>query len=136
VSCQRRHGEQRHLVWCGQARALHAGADGLADAEFFPQAAGCQDDAKFEDGINVDLGHDGLAANRQGVGGIGVDDTVDAGDQALQGGSVELVSAAKAVDHARFGALGLGVPFILGEGVVGDRGAVAVSPLGDAQIHA
>jgi hypothetical protein len=69
-------------------------------------------------------------------GGIGVDDAVDAGDQTLQGGAVELVGPAEAVDHAGFGTLGCGVPVILGEGVVGDGGAIAVSPLGDTQIHA
>ena len=63
---------------------------------------------------------------------VGVDDAVDAGDQALQGGAVELVGAAEAVHHPRFGALGLGVPDVFGEGVVGDSGAVAVAPLGDA----
>jgi hypothetical protein len=118
----RRHGKQGHLVWRGQSRARHAGADGFADAEFFPKPAGRQHDAKFEDEIDVDvdLGDGGLAADRQGVGGIGVDDVVDADDQALQGGVAETVR------HPHFGALGLGVLFVLGEGVVGDRRAVAV----------
>ena len=40
------------------------------------------------------------------------------------------------MDDLRFGALGLGVPDIFGEGVVGDGGAIAVTPLGDAQVHA
>ena len=136
VQTLRRHGEQRQLVRRGQVSAVHAGADGLADAEFLPQGAGDQCDAEVEDGVDLDLRDGGLAADRQGASGIGVDDALDAGDQTLQGGAVELVGAAEAVHHPRFGALGLGVPVVLGEGVVGDRGAVAVTPLGDAQIHA
>jgi hypothetical protein len=114
-----------------QAGAAHAGADGLADAEFFPQTAGRQHDPEFEDGVDLDLSNGGLAVGRQGVGGISIDYAVDAGDQTLQGGAVELVGAAETVDHAGFGTLGLGVPIIFGEGVVGDGGAIAVSPLGD-----
>ena len=120
----------------GQLGAVHAGTDGPADAEFLPQGAGDQHDAEVEDGVDLDLRDGGLAADRQGVSGIGVDDALDADDQTLQGGAVELVGAAEAMHHPRFGALGLGVPFILGEGVVGDGGAVAITPLGDAQIHA
>ena len=92
-----------------QPGAGHAGADGLANAELLPQAAGGQHDAEFEDSVDLDLRSDGLAA-ATGVGGIGIDDAVDAGDQALQAGAVDLVSAAEAVDHPRFGALGRGVP--------------------------
>jgi hypothetical protein len=113
-----------------------ARADGLADAEFLPQGAGGQHDAEFEDGVDLDVGQAGLAAAGNGTGGISVDDALDGGDQALQGGLVELISAAEVVDDLRFGALGLGVPDVLGQGVVGDGGAIAVTPLGDAQIHA
>jgi hypothetical protein len=74
-------------------------------------------------------------AQGQSVDGIGIDDAADAGDQALQGGFVDPIGAAEAVHHPHLGTLGGGVPDILGEGVVGDGGAVAVSPLGDAQIH-
>jgi hypothetical protein len=119
-----------------QAGAAHAGADGLADAELLPKTAGHPDDAKFEDGVDVDLGNDGLAAGGRSIVCIGIDDAVNACDQTLQGGAVELVGAAEAVDHASFRAPGLSVPIVFGEGVVGDRGAIAVSPLGDTQIHA
>jgi len=78
----------------------------------------------------------GLAAHRQGVGGIGIDDAVDAGGQALQGGFVDPIGAPEAVHHPHFRALGGGVPDVLGESVVGGAGAVAVPPLGDAEIHA
>jgi len=64
-----------------QAGLCQAGADGFADAEFLPQSAGGQHDAEFEDGIDLDVGEIGLAADRQGVGGIGVDDALDGGDQ-------------------------------------------------------
>ena len=131
-----RHGEQRHLVRRAQVSLCQARADGRADAEFLPQGAGGQHNAEFEDGIDRDVGQAGLAAGGQGVDGIGVDDALDGGDEALQGGFVELIGAAEVVDDLRLGALGLGVPDILGEGVVGDGGAIAVTPLGDAQIHA
>jgi hypothetical protein len=80
--------------------AAHAGADVLADAEFFPQTTGRQHDPEFEDGVDLDLSIGGLAVCRQGVGGIGIDDAVDAGDQTLQGGAVELIGDAETVDHA------------------------------------
>ena len=85
--------------------------------------------------VDLDLGEGGLAAQGQGVGGIGIDDAVDAGDQALQGGCADPISAPEAVHHPHFRALGGGVPDILGESAVGGRGAVAVASLGDAQIH-
>jgi hypothetical protein len=119
----------------GQLGAGHAGADGLANAQLLPQAAGGQYDAEFEDSVDLDLGEGGLAAQGQGVGGIGIDDAVDAGDQALQGGCADPISAPEAVHHPHFRALGGGVPDILGESAVGGRGAVAVASLGDAQIH-
>ena len=135
IQALRRHGKQRNLMRGSQAGAGHAGADGLADAQLLPQAAGGQHDAEFEDSVDLDLGEGGFAAQGQGVGGIGIDDAVDAGDQALQGGFVDPIGAAEAVHHPHLGTLGGGVPDILGESVVGDGGAVAVPPLGDAQIH-
>jgi hypothetical protein len=127
-----RHGEQRRRVRGGEAGAGEAAADGGSDAELLPQAAGGQHDAKVEDGVDLDLAQAGL-----GRGAVaGLEHAVDAGDQAPQGGGAELVGAAEAVDHPRLGAPGLGVPAVLGEGVVGDRGAVAVPPLGFPQVHA
>ena len=67
---------------------------------------------------------------------VSADDALDGGDQALQGGFVELIGAAEGVDDLRFGALGLGVPNVLSQGVVDDGGAIAVTSLGDTQIHA
>jgi hypothetical protein len=67
VKALRRHGEQGDLVRRGQAGTVHAAADGLANAEFFPQTAGRQHDAEFEDGVDVDLGNGGLAAGWQGI---------------------------------------------------------------------
>jgi hypothetical protein len=40
------------------------------------------------------------------------------------------------MDDLRFRALGLSVPDVLGQDVLGDGGAVAVTPLGDTQVHA
>ena len=135
VEALRRHGEQGPLVRRAQLCLRQAGADGLTDAEFLPQGTSDQYDTEFEGGIDLDVGEAGFAADRQGAG-VSIDDAVDGGDQALQGGFVELIGAAEVVDDLRFGALGLGVPDVLGEGVVGDGGAIAVTPLGDAQIHA
>src|SRR4051794_30934327 len=87
-----------------------------------------RDDRSYPGGNSCDTGG--------GAGGIGADDALDGGDQALQGGFAELIGAAEVVDDLRFGALGLGVPDIFGEGVVGDGGAIAVTPLGGAQIYA
>jgi hypothetical protein len=113
-----------------------AGAEGLTDAEFLPQGAGGQHDAELEDGVALEVGEAGLAACGQGADGLGADDALDGGDQALQGGFVELIGAAEVVDDLRFAALGLGVSDVLGEGIGGDGGAIAVTPLGDAQIQA
>ena len=49
---------------------------------------------------------------------------------------VSVSGTAEIVDDLRLGTLGLGVPDVLSQGVVGDGGAVAVTPLGDAQVHA
>jgi hypothetical protein len=57
---------------------------------------------------------------------------LDGGNQALQGGFIELIGAAEGVDDLRFGALGLSVPDVLSQGVVDDGRAIAVTPLGDA----
>ncbi len=68
-------------------------------------------------------------------GGVDIEDTLDAGDEALKGGAVELVGATEAVHDARLGSSGLGVPDVLGERVVGDGGSVAVPALCDAQVY-
>ena len=47
-----------------------------------------------------------------------------------------MIGTAEIVDDLRFGALGLSVPNVLSQGVVGDGGAIAVTPLGDAQVDA
>lgn len=132
----RRHGEEGGLVRRGQAGTGEARADRLADAEFLPEPARRQHDAEFEDGLDVDLRQRGRATGGERVSGIDIEDAVDAGDEALKGGVVELVGAAEAVHDAGLGAPGLGVPEVLGEGVVGNGGTVAVSPLGDPQVHA
>ncbi|HEX6010233.1 MAG TPA: hypothetical protein VFY87_00220 [Geminicoccaceae bacterium] len=129
-----RHGEQRRRVRGGEAGAGEAAADGGPDAEFLPQAAGGQHDAEVEDRVDLDLAETDLGGGSDAVAGL--KHAVDAGDQALQSGGVELVGAAEAVEHPRLGAPGLGIPAVLGEGVVGDRGAVAVPPLGFPQVYA
>ena len=56
--------------------------------------------------------------------------------QPFEGGPIELIGPAETVHHAGLSPLGIRVPDALGEAVVGDRRAVAILPLGDAQIHA
>ena len=75
---------------------------------------------------------------RRAAGGVVavIEDAVDAVDQPFEGGSIELIGAAETMHHVGLASLGVGVPDALGEGVVGDGRAVAVLPLGDAQIHA
>ena len=119
---------------CGQPALCDAAPDRRTDAEILPQSAGGQHDAEFEDLIHLDLGD--LRGSTARDGHIFVEYAVDAVDQALQGGAVELVGTAGILHDARLGALGGSVPGALGQGVVDDRRAVAVVSLGDPQIRA
>jgi hypothetical protein len=65
-----------------------------------------------------------------------IEDAVDAVHQPFERGPIELIGAAETVHHARLSPLGVGVPDALSEGVVGDRRAVAILALGDAQVDA
>jgi hypothetical protein len=107
-------------------------ADRLADPERLPQGPRHQHHTELEHLLDLDLRQPprGLA-----VGLFGAEHAVDALDQALQRLPVELVGAAEAVDDARLGAPGRGVPDVLGEPVVGDGRAVPVAPLGDPKVH-
>lgn len=100
----------------------------------FPRAAGGQHNAEIERRVDLDFQGNGLAAGGRGL--AGVEDAVVAGDQTAQGGGVHLIGVAENVDHARLGPFGAGVPDVLGERVTGDRGTVAIPPVGDPQRHA
>ena len=63
-------------------------------------------------------------------------DPPDARDQPLQGGAVELVLAAEAVDHAGLDMALLGVAAVLGQGEVAHHRAVLVPSLRGPEIHA
>ena len=105
------------------------------DAEFLPQRAGGEHHAQFEHPLDLDLGDVGrVTAGNRAV--IAIEHAIDAFHQSFESGAIDLIGAAEAMDHAGFAALCVGVPDALGEGVVGDGRAVAVLPLGDAQIHA
>ena len=129
----RRHREQGRLVGRAQPGRLEPPADRLADAELLPQGPRHQHHTELEHPLDLDLRQPprGLAA-----GLFGAEHAVDALDQPLQRLAVERVGAAEAVDDARLGALGRGVPDVLGEPVVGDGRAVPVAPFGDPQVHA
>lgn len=60
----------------------------------------------------------------------------DRAAQADEGIAVELIGAPEVVDDLHAGALGLGVPDVVGELVVGDLAAVAVLAAGSAEVHA
>jgi hypothetical protein len=131
----RRHGEECGLMRRGQFAFGDAAPNRRADAEILPQAARGQHDAEFEHLLDLDLG------DRWGRGGTGdrlvlVEHAVDAVNQALQGGPVELVGAAEIVHDACLGAFGCGVPGVLGQCVVGDRRTVPILSLRDPQVHA
>ena len=74
-------------------------------------------DTEFEHLVDVDL-RDVLRAAHKALASI--KHTVDAVDQPLQCGAVDLVGATEIVHHACFRPLGIGVPDAFGQGVVGD----------------
>ena len=95
IETLRRHGEQRPLVRRGQFAFGDAAADRRADAELLPEGLSGEHDAKFDDGVDLDVGEAGLVGCGDGAGGISIDDALDGDDQALQGGFVELIGAAE-----------------------------------------
>jgi hypothetical protein len=128
----RRHGEEGRLMRRGQAALGDATPDRRADAEILPQTARGQHHAELEHMLDVDRG--GL----RGAVGDGlplVEHAVDAVDQALQRSPVELVGAAEIMHDARLGPLGGGVPVVLGQRVIRDRGAVPIPALRHPQVH-
>jgi hypothetical protein len=65
-----------------------------------------------------------------------VEHAVDAANQALQGGPVELVGATEIVHDACLGAFRRGVPGVLGQCLIGDRRTVPILSLRHPQVHA
>ena len=89
-----------------------------------------------DDGPCTAIGH---ARGLDAAGAAFVNGTAAHGedfDDTFEGGPIELIGPAETVHHAGLSPLGIRVPDALGEAVVGDRRAVAILPLGDAQIHA
>ena len=126
----RRHGEECGLMRRGQFAFGDAAPNRRADAEIVPQAARGQHDAEFEHLLDLDL------RDRRRRGGTGdrlalIEHAVDAVNQALQGGAVELVRAAEIVHDACLGAFGCGVPGVLGQGVIADCRTVPILSLRD-----
>ena len=123
-------------VSCGAVRlARSAQARIAADAEFLPQRAGGEHDAEFEHPLDLDL-RDAAVGSPAAAPVVAIEYAIDALHQPFESGAIELIGAAETVHHAGLSPLGVGVPDAFGEGVVGDGRAVAVLPLGDAQIHA
>ena len=129
----RRHREERRFVRRCQPGLFGAAPDSGADAEILPQLPRRQHHAQFEDPLDLDLGERGTAVGDRIAG---FEHPVDALDEALEPVAVDPIGATEIVHHPRLGALGRGVPGVLGQGVISDRRAVPITPFGDPKIHA
>jgi hypothetical protein len=128
-----RHREQGRFVRRAQTGRLEPPAHSPADAELLPQRPRRQHHPELEHLVDLDLRQLAWCAERSR---IDLDHPVDALDQSLEGLAIDGVGAAEIVHDPGLGALGRGVPDILGQRVVSDGRAVAVPPLGEPQIHA
>ena len=118
VAC---HREQGGLVRCRQPGLGDAGPDRRADPELVPEVTRDARNAQFEHGVDRDI--DPLGAGdilRRRLVLTLTQNAVDAADQALEGGVIDLIGTAEAMDDPGFSSFCGGVPDGLGEGVVGD----------------
>jgi len=76
----------------------------------------------------------GLGLELQGV--LGADEAAQAVDQPFDGLDIKLFPTAEGVDHLGLGKTLLGVPGVVGELDIFDRGAVFVLALDGAYVHA
>ena len=129
----RRHGEEGRFMRRTQPGILGAAPDRGTNAEILPQLSRCQHHAQFENPLDLDLRQRGAAI---GNGVTRLEHPVDTLDEAPEPVAVDLVGAAEIVHHLGLGALGRGVPAVLGQRVISHRRAVSIAPLGGPQIHA
>ena len=94
-----------------QPGTLGAAPDRRPNAEILPQPPRRQHDAQFEHPL--DLGQGRIAVGNRVAR---LDHPVDALDEALEPVAVDLVGTAEIVHHPGLGALGGGVPGVLGVG--------------------
>jgi len=104
-------------MWRGQTGTSRALANRSTDAQFLPQAAGHQHDAKLVHRVDLDRG------NLAGAGNAipGGEHAVDAADQPLKRGAVELIGTTEVVHDAGLCTSCVWVPDAFCERVVGDR---------------
>ena len=118
VAC---HREQGGLVRCRQPGLGDAGPDRRADPELVPEVTRDARNAQFEHGVDRDIGRPAASGVLRRIAALTLtQNAVDAADQALEGGVIDLIGAAEAMDDPGFSSFCGGVPDGLGEGVVGD----------------
>jgi len=84
-----------------------------------PECTGGEHHAQFEHLFDLDLGKIRCPRTAGGARAV-IEDAVDAADQPLERGAIELIGSAETMHHTGFSPLSVGVPNTLGEGVVGD----------------
>src|SRR5271166_1211960 len=104
-------------VSCGAVSPACSAADGGADTEVLPAGAGGKHDPKFEHPLDLDLRTVRCPATAGGLIAV-FEHAIDAPDQPLEFGPIELIGTAETMHHAGFSSLCVGVPDALGEGVV------------------
>src|SRR4051794_18260479 len=135
VEALRHHGQKGGRMRRLQLLFLDPGLDRLGDAEPGPEGLRHVHDPEREAGL------DGDAAGARRAAGVRAaicarQDPADARDQPLQGGSVELVLATEAMDHAGLDMALFGMAPVLGQGEVAHHRAVLVPSLRGPEIHA
>lgn len=87
----------------GQAGFSHAGTDRRADPELVPEVTRDERNTEFEDGVDLDLDRPGAGdtSRRRSVLTL-TQNAVDAADQPLEGGVIDLIGAAKTMDDPGF----------------------------------
>ena len=78
----------------------------------------------------------GSLGNSQRIRHLNLTDSSDGLAQTDELAPVDLICSSKVVDDACDGLLGLWIPVVMRQVVVGDDGAVFVLPLGCSQVHA
>ena len=108
---------------CRQPGLGDAGPDRRADPELVPEVTRDERNAQFEHGVDRDIGRPAASGVLRRIAALTLtltQNAVDAADQAWEGGVIDLIGTAEAMDDPGFSAFCGGVPDGLGEGVVGD----------------
>jgi hypothetical protein len=130
------HGQQGGLMRRLQFLFPHALLDRGANTKLFPHGFGDMDNAEIMNPFDQDIRN----LNRLTAGGGSINPPIDQDPanalcQALQDIAVEVVGTAETMNDLGLGSLRLGILDILRQGVLFDRGAVAVLAFGAAKLH-